>query len=128
MNDFIPELGQMAFGQPHKAYTVPDIWEAALSMLACELDRVMCNVHQTEYANPFSNTGEAFKCDAFAVEAYSWNDEYEQPYNFKWKDVEISWYKYLSRGMSANKELPPELAAIMLEDCLKAVRALDVRP
>lgn len=97
-------------------------------MLSCELERVMWNANQTEYANPFSNSGETFKCDAFEVEAYSWNDEYEQPYNFKWKDVEISWYKYLGRGMSANREISPELAATMLDECIKVVGALDDRP
>lgn len=72
----------------------------------------------------FSNTGNSFECPVFRVEAYSWSDE-EQPYNFKWRDVEISWYKYLGRGMSANQELSPERAAEMLIECLGYLRKRD---
>jgi hypothetical protein len=118
-----PELGQMLFGQPHKEHAVSNLVDAALCRIRDELDRVMCNVHQEEYASPFSNTGNSFKCDTFEVEAYSWNDEVEQPYNFKWRGVEISWYKYLGRGMSANTNITPTVASEMLDDCLKAAAA-----
>lgn len=116
-----PELGQMLFGQPFKEYKVPKIWKAALVALYEELDRVMGNITQTNYSNPFENTGNSFSCDTFEVHAYSWVDD-EQPYNFKWKDVEIGWYKYLGRGMSANQDLIPDLAAEMLTECLAACR------
>ena len=103
-------------------YEVPQIWDAALSFLDSELRRVLWNITQKEVQSPFANTGQKFKCEAFEVEAYSWDEEYNQPFNFKWRDVEISWYKYLGRGMSANKELTADLAAEMLEesiDCLQ---------
>lgn len=114
-----PELGQMIFGQPYKTFRVSNIVDAALCRIRDSLDRVMWNVHQKEYESPFGNTGNSFKCDTFEVCAYSWGDE-EQPFNFKWRDVEISWYKYLGRGMSANKEIKPDLAAELLNDCLEA--------
>lgn len=116
---YMPEMGQAIFGQPHKEYAVPQIWDAALCFLREELDRVQWNAHQKEYSSPFNNTGNTFKCAVFEVHAYSWDDEY-QPYNFKWRDVEISWYKYLGRGMSASRPLPPDLAAAMLQDCMEA--------
>jgi len=119
---YTPELGQAIFGQPYKEYAVPDIWEAALAFLSHELDRVMWNIHQKQYVGPFGNSGDAFRCGVFEVEAYSWDDEYDQPWNFKWRDVEISWYKYLGRGMSANQELTPERAADMLTECLLACK------
>ncbi len=119
---YMPELGQMGCGQPFKEYPVPDIWGAAFMYLAYELDRVMWNTRQGPYDSPFNNSGNSFKCDAFHVEAYEWDDSREQPYNFKWGDVEVSWYKYLGRGMSANKPLSPDLAADMLKDCIEAVR------
>ncbi len=123
MADYKPELGQAIFGQPAKQYEVPDIWHAALAMLRDELDRAMWNLHQQDYASPFGNTGNRFdECTEFTVEAYSWDDEVEQPFNFKWRDVEIGWYKYLGRGMSANRELTPDLAAEMLGECLLAVK------
>ena len=123
-NKYKPELGQVVWGQPHKEYAVPQIWDAALEAVRDVLDTVMWNIHQRSYENPFGNTGASFKCDVFEVQAYSWSDE-EQPFNFKWRDVEISWYKYLGRGMSANKELSADLAAQMLKECVDAVWALD---
>src|ERR1044072_633897 len=111
MSEYTPEVGQALFGQPYKAFAVPEIWDAALSFLREELDRVMWNREQREYASPFGNTGNSFECPSFKVEAYCWDDERNQPFNFKWRGVEISWYKYLGRGMSANIELSPDLAA-----------------
>jgi hypothetical protein len=119
-----PELGQALFGQPHKAHAVPEIWDAALCFLRAGLDRVMWNRKQREYASPFGNTANRFECPAFTAEAYSWGND-EQPFNFKWGSVEISWYKYLGRGMSANVDLTPDMAAKMLDECLAAVRGLD---
>lgn len=128
MSEYTPELGQSIFGQAHKQYDVPVIWDAALSFLREELSCIMRNIHQTDYSNPFGNTGNEFSCPVFKIEAYSWDDAYEQPFNFKWEDVEISWYKYLGRGMSANKELSPDLAATMLAECLEACRQIDGNP
>lgn len=125
MTEYEPELGQAIFGQPHKQYSVPDIWEAALTFLAYELERVMRNERARDFSDPFANTAASFDCPKFNVEAYSWNEDYEQPFNFKWQDVEISWYKYLGRGMSANQELSPERAAEMLSDCLGYLRERD---
>lgn len=113
----------MIFGQPHKEHATSNLVEAALQRISYELDRVMWNVNQEQYSSPFSNTGNSFKCETFEVEAYSWNDEVEQPYNFKWRGVEISWYKYLGRGMSANMDIPPALVSEMLDACIKAAAA-----
>jgi len=125
MSAYQPELGQMAFGQPSQEHSVPDIMHAALEMIRQELDRVMWNNNQERYNNPFGNGGNEFKCDTFEVCAYSWGDD-DQPYNFAWKDLRISWYKYLGRGMSASKEITPDLAADCMSDCLSAVRSLDL--
>lgn len=116
-----PELGQMCFGQPWKEHQTSELVRAALSRIGDELDRVMWNIHQEEYSGPFGNTGESFVCDTFAVHAYSWSDD-QQPFNFKWRDVEISWYKYMGRGMSSNKPLTPDLISEMLDDCLAAAQ------
>ena len=118
---YIPELGQAIFGQPHQEFEVPEIWIAALQAISYQLDTHMWNKHQVEYQdNPFSNSGGEFKNDTFHAVAYSWGDD-EQPYNFKWRDIEISWYKYLSRGTSSNKVLTPEMANECLIDCLKSL-------
>jgi len=74
-------------------------------MISREWDRVMWNINQKEIPSPFENTATTWKCDTFEIEAYSWNEDYDQPYNFKYKDIEISWYKYFGRGMSVNKQV-----------------------
>lgn len=115
-----PELGQAVFGQPFKKYECPDHIEALLSYIGYELERVMHNNGVHDFNNPFGNTGADFKNDVFEVDAYDWGNE-EQPYNFKWRDFEVSWYKYLGRGMSCNRELKPKEAIEMFNECLKSV-------
>lgn len=119
---FEPELGQMIFGQPHKSFAVPEIAIAALAAIDTELSRAMCNIEQREYSSPFCNTGNEFECPEFKVEAYSWNEEYTQPFNFRWRGIEISWYKWFGRGTSSNIEITPNMASEMLESCLLAIR------
>ena len=79
------------------------------------------NKYQEEMASPFENTSNKFSNDTFSVEAYSWEDEDEQSYNFKWKDIEISWYKHLGRGTTINKHITPERAIEMFDDCTKSL-------
>jgi len=116
-----PELGQAVFGQPYKEYEAPHYVEAALTLISEELERVGHNVLQENFVNPFSNTGASFTViPKMLVHAYSWNDE-EQPFNFKWRDLEISWYKYLGRGMSMNRQTTPQEIAEMIDDCFEAM-------
>lgn len=119
-----PELGQSSFGQPWQKFEASSLCEAALRLIERELGHVMWNRHQTEYESPFGNTGNRFKNDVFEVQAYSWNEE-EQKYNFKWRDIEISWYKYLARGLSSNKDLKPDEIARMLNECLDSLRLFE---
>lgn len=127
MSEYQPELGQAIFGQPHQQYEVPEFVEAALAMLDREMERVWCNAHQMNerYSSPFSNTGGRYEeTPVFSVHAYDWSEN-EQQWNFRWGDIQISWYKYLGRGMSANVGITPDIAAAMLKECLEAVRALE---
>ena len=81
----------------------------------------MWNIYQEEYDSPFRNTGNTFHSNTFTVEAYSWDDEVDQKYNFKWRDYEITWYKYFPRGMTANRVMSPSECAEMLDDCLEEI-------
>lgn len=103
-------------------HKVPLIWLAALRYLADELETAAFNKNNKGDLRPFENTTQEYKCPVFEVEAYDWNQEPDegiiQEYNFKWRDVKIKWYKYLGRGMEANKELTAEEAALMLEECI----------
>lgn len=102
-----------------KTYEVPFNWKTCLAYINEEL----CRVQGNGYSSPFSNTGNSYKNDTFEVVAYDWSDDSEQSYNFKWKDVEISWYKYLGRGMYANQELKLEQASVCLVECIKSINA-----
>lgn len=105
-----------------KEYEVSDMLLCALEKIDEELSRIQWNINQKTYSSPFDNTANSFECPTFKVEAYSWDDNYDQPYNFKWKDVEISWYKYLGRGTFVNQNMSNDRIAEMLDDCLDALR------
>lgn len=76
----------------------------------------------TNYIDPFSNTGEQFETDIFWVKAYDWNKEGDQV-NFAWRDIKISWYKHLGRGMQVSCPYPvtPDLICEMLNECLRSI-------
>jgi hypothetical protein len=99
--------------------------EAILRQIEFELCRVMWNNNQEEYASPFDNTGNNYKNDVFEVRAFDWSDEPEVDWNFKYKDIEISWYKYLGRGMDWNRPITLEELQSMLEECLESVNKED---
>lgn len=123
MSQYEPELGQALYGQPIKEFAVSELVEACLQSISYELDRVMGNLGNRDWSSPFENSGNVpgFVCPTFSTHAYSWGDD-EQPYNFKWGGVEISWYKWSGRGLSSNVEITPDMASKMLDECLAAVR------
>ena len=94
--------------------------------------RVMWNIHQEEYddKNPWRNTGnvEGYKNDTFEVHAYDWGWDYDdktskpQPVNFKWRDLEITWYKWCGRGISTNRPVTHDELALMLNECIESLR------
>lgn len=126
---YFPELGHAIFYSNNvKKYNCEKYLVALLRDIARELERVMWNRTQKEYANPFENSGnvDGFKNDIFEVHAFDWNEDSDQQYNFKYKDVEISWYKYLGRDVSINREISPEYAIRMYNNCIKSLYLMDV--
>lgn len=106
-----------------KVFTLPSYVCALLEGIESELDRIMWNINQEEYASPFRNTGNEFVCDTFEAHAYYWGDEerlIERP-NFKCGDIEISWYKHLGRGDTINRPITPEEAIRMYNKCMYAL-------
>ena len=122
-----PELGQLMFGQPSKELKCTGLVESSL--------RIIQNLMQVKYKDgytPFDNFGKRFKNEVFECNAYSWDFCYceeelcrcghtEQTYNFKWKDFEVSWYKYLGRGMSMNREISDEELLLMVNECMTSI-------
>ena len=104
---------------------------AILENIENDLLRVMWNINQKEYddENPFRNTGnvDGFKTETFEVHAYDWTWDYDdsnprpQPVNFKWRDLEITWYKYCGRGICTNRPTTHDELAIMLDECLSSL-------
>lgn len=129
MTNYTPELGQAMFDNHYQEYAVPELAVAALRAIGDEIERVEWNRTQEEFYAPTGNNASEYETDVFRMEAYCWCDEQHHkdgcPPNFKWRDVEICWYKYLGRGMSANTELTPDLINEMLQDCLQSIRAKD---
>lgn len=122
------ELGNIIFNtNKNQQYNCPRWIVALLNELDDQLDRVMWNIHQEEYHSPFENTANSFKNDVFEVQAYDWNDDVEQPYNFKCDDIEISWYKYLGRDTTINGEYEPQKIIDMFNKCLQSILDMDVK-
>jgi hypothetical protein len=115
MKRFQPELGQAAFGQRPQFLECPDYLINALSVL-----EAMWEVFDPEN-NPFRNNGAKHKGKTFEVEAYSWSDE-DQPYNFKWRDIKINWYKYFARSISVNREVTLAEAKNLCVTCVAELR------
>lgn len=122
------ELGNLMFNtNTNQSFTCPTYIIALLDYIDNQLSRVMWNKNQKEYDSPFENTANTFKNDTFEVQAYSWDDETHQEYNFKYKDIQISWYKYLGRDTTINKEVSPEEMIKMFDDCVKSILEMDVK-
>ena len=107
------------------SFDVPEYVLAALMYIDNELSRIMWNINHKEFESPLTNSANSYKNEVFEMEAYSWDDEYDQPYNFKWKDYEISWYKHFRRIPKSNRQISPDECAIMLDECLKSIRKLE---
>ena len=110
-----PELGQGVFGQPWQELAVPEYLEKALELMAGVLPN-----DEWGY-NAFDNTAAQFECDVFKVHAYSWDEEPVQVWNFAWRDLRVSWYKYLGRGMSMNRAVTVQEVAEMVRECMDAL-------
>jgi len=118
------ELGHIAFGQPAQEYHVPEWFENLMHGLSCTLDGVMQLVSDEPFDNPFDNSGGSFENEVFEAHAYSWNDEEEQPYNFKCGDFMMSWYKCLGRDTTMNQDLPDDEPFMIWLRCMDSVLSL----
>lgn len=120
------ELGDIAFNtNKQQKYNCPEWIVALLRDIERALCRVKFNLHQVEYDSPFGNTGNVFYNNVFSVQAYNWNDEISQDYNFKWDDVEISWYKYLGRDTTINGIYENDYIIRMYRECLNSLIKLE---
>ena len=100
---YVPELGQMAFGQPWQEIKASGELVNALWLLAEDIREsgVLSDIEYTTYSPglgrmlrqpvPMENSGARYECEAFKAHAYSWDDEEEQEWNFAWRDLRVYW-------------------------------------
>lgn len=122
------EMGQVAFwGDRVKRYDCPEYITALLKGLDDRLCAAMWNINQEEYDSPFDNSGnvEGYKNETFEVHAFSWDEDYAQPFNFKCGNFEVSWYKYLGRGMTMNREITPDEMVAVFDRCMESMYDID---
>ena len=120
------ELGNLAFNNNAiQWYKCPEWIVALIGAIDNRLEITLHNLYHKAYNSPFDNTAEKFKNDVFEVEAYNWNDDYVQPYNFKCGDVEISWYKYLGRDTTINGQYTADYIIDMFNKCIESLREMD---
>lgn len=114
MSEFDPELGQSIFGQPYQEMGATDEVVAAMRLIAGSIEGAGLG------ENPGDNNGSTFINGTFQMDAYSWSEE-EQPFNFKWKNFQVSWYKYLARSATQNRAISPRELAEMTCQCLGSI-------
>ncbi|MDD4804039.1 MAG: hypothetical protein PHN69_02595 [Candidatus Pacebacteria bacterium] len=97
----------------------PDIIATDRVILTLTLN--LLSTAMNEQYSPFENTGARFKNDVFEVQAYDWGNEEGQEYNFKYKDFEVRWYKYLGRGTTQNRYIDEEELNDLLIECAQSL-------
>ena len=121
------EIGNIIFNpNQNQSYNCPEYIITLLRGIETRLQIEHWNKYQEELDSPFDNSGAQYKNDVFEVESYNWNDDYSQEYNFKWKDIKISWYKYLGRDTTINYPIKPEQAVEMFNECWGSINEENV--
>ena len=113
-----------------KTYSCPEWVVALLRDIDREMERVHWNVFQKEMDSPFENTGSRYMGKSLKVKAYSWGDDDPIEWNFKFGDIEVSWYKHLGRGTRINIDPKSkhfkEMMLEMYNTCIEEVREADI--
>jgi hypothetical protein len=89
--------------------------------------RAIAESHQADLSAWPSKYGAAVENETFSMHPFCWCEEEKCPWcgpdnapNFHYKplDFKLWWYKYIGRGMEANREVSPSECAEMLARCL----------
>lgn len=122
MKKYEPEMGQAVFGQPWQEYPTPEWAIALLEGIRARIKVAGWNEYQREF-DPFDDWEDAeifnkkHKEMGFEVWPYSWDDEKEQKYNFKVRDIEFRWYKHIGRGDTVNRKITTKEMAEIFDKC-----------
>lgn len=120
------ELGNLIFNtNKNQMYNCSDWIVALLNDINRKLKIVAWNTNHKDFDSPFENTGNRWANNVFEVQAYSWNEEEHQEYNFKCGDIEISWYKYLGRDTTINNIYSEREIIDMYDKCIESLKIID---
>ena len=121
---YVPELGQMCFGNPCGACAAGDLGEACLAFVLSEVERVFGNQKQRPW-----DYDENPRIPGITFRPYYWGDWEEEAAkpNFVVDgfDIEIRWYKHPCRGVTTQRAVTPDEWAAWLSKALELVRAAD---
>jgi hypothetical protein len=106
-------------------YDAPELLTAALFHIGRKMERVHGGISQEELTSPFDNSGAEWSCDTFQVRAYDWSWDgpdsgVPKPWNFRWGDIEVYWYKYLGRAVETSRPIGPDEISVMLDNCIES--------
>lgn len=119
------ELGNIIFNNnKHQDFICPDWIVALLKDIKERLSIAYWNQYQLELPSPFDNTGTTHQGKIFEVLSHNWSSDIKRPYNFKYKNIEISWYKYLGRDTTINGDYSPEEIITMYNEIIKEINSI----
>lgn len=117
------ELGNIIFNEnKNQEFICPDWVVALLKDIKERLNTALWNKYQLEMPSPFDNSNSIYDGKCFEVKAHLWSSETKRLYNFKYKNIEISWYKYLGRDTTINGEYSNEEIINMYNDIIKEIK------
>lgn len=95
--------------------------------LLVALDKIadaMVETQPSGLGTPFDNNQKKFSNSTFSVQSHV-SGEFI-PYNFKWKDIEVSWYIELGRLTTVNREVTNEEVNKLTYECLNSLKGIEV--
>lgn len=99
-------------------------WKTCPNIVVSILDSIETNLilaKKLTGSSPFNNTGATFENDTFKVRAYQWDFNPLQDWNFKYKNIEIRWYKHLNRSPEINGGYTHKEMVRMYLDCINSI-------
>ena len=98
------------------------ILEAVICSIGNEYERLYWNKHHKNFSSPLSNSGESYGNNVFMMRAYDFNGNYLP--NFKYKTLQVWWYKHIGRGTYAkcDSRFDLDFLSEMYKDCVRSLR------
>jgi hypothetical protein len=122
MSNFHPPINQVLLSNT-ESYPI-EMQEHVIQMIV-NIGNALYDSGLVPYSNPVDNCGQKYEGPTFAIRSYCWceGDDHPNgcPPNFEWRDFKCSWYKYIGRGSSQNREMSEEEAKEMGKVCIQEI-------